>query len=501
VQQPTPRAADLEIRHLANFVVTEVVRARGLLAQQAPPHERLERVEQLVFGRLHDGEQAFEIEPPAEHRRDVEHRARLRGHVLQPRAHGRTQRLGQRQPAGRVRGDLAFPQRVQHRRQKERVAVRFALQAACEVRAAVAAEQFARLGEREPRKRDVPRVRLAAQARDEICQPRATVELLVPVRVQREYGQAPGLATEVVEELRTRVVGPLQIVDDDEQVAGRRRELQQLHDRTEEPRLARFWQIRREHRHRGAVRDLGHECCDLGERHGRQLLQRALRGQRKRLRDDVDRGLIRHRGFDFVAVGGERRGPTRPRLPRQLAHEPALADAGLALDERHVAAAGAYAGEQPHEHVALLAPSDETPGFSLLRRLGRERRFVDDEVLGRAQGAGHLEKRIALVRRNREPVGEPLGEPPRRATLVGLDLADREVRARDSLRELLLRQVERLAPPLQPVAERCRPIIHGVALPPAEPRETGAYSRDPFSQGLLCPDSGGFLSRCLSRSA
>ena len=143
------------------------------------------RAQQLVLRRLHHGEQALEVEAPAEHGRDVERRARFRGHVREPRAHRRAQRLGQRQLAGRVAGDLAFAQRVQHRREEERIAVGLAMQARGELRAAVAREQLLRVGEPQPRERHVPRVRLAPQARDEIGQARAAVELLVAIRVQR----------------------------------------------------------------------------------------------------------------------------------------------------------------------------------------------------------------------------------------------------------------------------------------------------------------------------
>jgi hypothetical protein len=237
----------------------KVVRACAFLAQQAPAHEHIERAEQRVLGNVHHGEQAFEIEPPAEHGRNVEHRARFGGHVLQPRTHRRTQRFGQRQPARGVRGDLAFAQRVQHRREEERVAVRFALQSRGELRAAVASKQLPGFGEREPRECDVARVRLAPQARDEIREARAAVEILVPVSVQREDRQARGLAAEIVEELRARIVGPLQVVYDDEQLTGLCRQHEKLHDRTEQAGLARFGQVRREHRHRGAL-------CDLGRR-------------------------------------------------------------------------------------------------------------------------------------------------------------------------------------------------------------------------------------------
>ena len=65
--------------------------------------------------------------------------------------------------------------------------------------------------------------------------------------------------------------------------------------------------------------------------------------------------------------------------------------------------------EQTYEHVALSAAPDERARFGLLAAVRREGRLVDDEVVDRAQRAGRLQERIALVRRDREPVGEALG--------------------------------------------------------------------------------------------
>ena len=63
----------------------------------------------------------------------------------------------------------------------------------------------------------------------------------------RQHGQARRLAREVVEKLRARVVGPLQIVDDHEELPRGREHLEQLSDRAEEARLACLGKIGREH--------------------------------------------------------------------------------------------------------------------------------------------------------------------------------------------------------------------------------------------------------------
>ena len=144
-----------------------------------------------------------------------------------------------------------------------------------------------------------------------------------------------------MEELRARVVGPLQVVDDHEELPRGRERLEQLNDRAEEARLARLGKIGRQHGHRHALRHGRHERRDLRERHGRQLVQRRGRRELERLRHEVDHGLIRHRRLDLVAIRRERRRSARARLARELAREPALADSGLAFDERHVTGAGA----------------------------------------------------------------------------------------------------------------------------------------------------------------
>ena len=138
---------------------------------------------------------------------------------------------------------------------------------------------------------------------------------------------------------------------------------------------------------------------------------------------------------------------------RELASEPALADSRLPLDERHAAGAGLETRKQSNEQVDLFAAPDERAGFRVLDAVRRQRRLVERQAIDRAQRARRFEERVTLVRRNREPLGQPFGKPPRRPALVSLDFSDREVRAGDALRELLLRQVERLAAELKEASE------------------------------------------------
>jgi hypothetical protein len=67
-----------------------------------------------------------------------------------------------------------------------------------------------------------------------------------------------------------------------------------------------------------------------------------------------------------------------------------------------------------------------------------------------------LDKRHALALVEDELLGQFLGKLARRSSRVGFDLLNEIKRAADSLREFGLGQVERFAPPPQPVAERVR---------------------------------------------
>ncbi len=95
VQQAPPRAADVAVHHLAQLVVAEVVDAAfGLLAQQAPPDQRLHRVQQLRLALAADLQQRVEIEMPAQHRGRLQHRTQGLRHMGQAHAHRGAQASG-----------------------------------------------------------------------------------------------------------------------------------------------------------------------------------------------------------------------------------------------------------------------------------------------------------------------------------------------------------------------------------------------------------------------
>ncbi len=72
---------------------------------------------------------------------------------------------------------------------------------------------------------------------------------------------------------------------------------------------------------------------------------------------------------------------------------------------------------------------------------------VQSQTVRGVQRACRIEEIAPLLLGYGERHGEPFSEPPRGATLVGLDLSDGETRAADPLGERLLGEIQRLAPP------------------------------------------------------
>ena len=85
---------------------------------------------------------------------------------------------------------------------------------------------------------------------------------------------------------------------------------------------------------------------------------------------------------------------------------------------------------------------------------------VQSQTVRGVQRTCRIEEIAPLLLGYGERRGEPFSEPPRGATLVGLDLSDGEARAADPLGERLLGEIQRLAAPPQPVAKRMCPVLH-----------------------------------------
>src|SRR5262249_35027326 len=90
-----------------------------------------------------------------------------------------------------------------------------------------------------------------------------------------------------------------------------------------------------------------------------------------------------------------------------------------------------------------------------------------------------LHKRLALLRRELQAVGQPRGQLFGRPALVGLNETDGHHRAANLWGQLFAGQVERSAAPPHPGAER-EQLTHGLLQ--AAVRHTAAYMRSPELQ-------------------
>ncbi|MES2226651.1 MAG: hypothetical protein V4540_02635 [Pseudomonadota bacterium] len=163
-------------------------------------------------------------------------------------------------------------------------------------------------------------------------------------------------------------------------------------------------------------------------------------------------------------------------MTRHFAQQPALADAGLALDQHGVAGSGRESIDESGEKSQFLASADEGHGLGrgAEGRLGRGmvccrwrrralaragRHGIEPQTARAMHCTCRIEENGSLRLGDGQRCGEPFSEPPGRTPLVGLDLADREDRTGDTLGKRLLRQIQGLAAPPQPVAERMRPVL------------------------------------------
>jgi hypothetical protein len=91
---------------------------------------------------------------------------------------------------------------------------------------------------------------------------------------------------------------------------------------------------------------------------------------------------------------------------------------------------------------------------------GVDRRGVHSQPVSGVQRTCRGQEITPLLFGNGKRRGEPFSETPRGASLVGLDLSDGESRAANTLGEGLLGEIQRFAPPPQPVAKRMCPVLH-----------------------------------------
>ena len=313
-------------------------------------------------------------------------------------------------------------------------------------------------------------MRFTAQALHQAGETFIVAQLVVPIGTGEEHRPARNLARQKMQEAQAGVVGPLNVVDHDNQLPVLSQRFEELHQRMEQARLACLGEVRRQ---RQQVKQAGghgwHQRGDLGQQDRCNLAQPRLGRGGARLRGEIDDRLVRYRALDLVAVRDQHRQGSLARITGHLKHQPALADAGLAFDQYHLTAAPREPGDQAKKlSVFVVAPDegglqitcrrDSIAGACDAHDLDWQR--IKRQAVGSLQGAGGLQKRRPLMRGYGELLCQALRQAPGRPAFLGFDLFDGGLRTTDFLRQRVLRQIERFAPAPQPVAERVALLNH-----------------------------------------
>ena len=295
-------------RGLPEQVVREP-RPVGRTDQDPGPHRFLDQRPDVVPGRQHPAEH-LRPDPRPAHRR---HRDQFRARGGQP-----GQPPLQRVPHGhRRRRRGAEPGELPD---EERVAAGTPVQPRRQLR-------VGRLpGDRGDDRRHAGRVE-PGQRQHGAAVGRRPRQLGVPVGAEQQHPGVPQVGGGELDQPQRRLVGPLQVVDDQDQRAARGQPGERRHDRLgqPEPRISR--------RHRRGRRRCRGPLDQVG---GRPQLGARSPGRPQQL---DPRPVRRHRR-PVPADRGQHQRPALAGLPGQLAEQRALADARLAGDEHQPAVAG-----------------------------------------------------------------------------------------------------------------------------------------------------------------
>ena len=192
-------------------------------------------------------------------------------------------------------------------------------------------------------------------------------------RDEREDRQVDDPRREELEQVHARGVGPVRVVEDEEQRLPARRPCKQP-DRLLVEAEARVALGRRPLARR---RQLRQELGELGRVEQEPVLLREQSGRRPQ---DRQPGPERRRALALEAGAEEEGAAAGDRLPPRLERQPALPDSRLALDEHDAAVPGDRRLQRLHERAELTAAAGERRAAGvdadrlLLRRLDRRRR-------------------------------------------------------------------------------------------------------------------------------
>jgi hypothetical protein len=188
------------------------------------------------------------------------------------------------------------------------------------------------------------------------------VHLGVPVDAHHHH-QQPGtlqLPAREPQQGQRRRVGPVQIVQHQQQRPAGRRRPQEPGEAVEQPEAGRLRLDRRRRRQvRQARADGRHDLGDVGGAGAHLLAQRRRVGGLDVGADHLDPRPERGRALPLPAAAPQHQGTTRSRLGRQLLGQPGLADAGLAGHQHHPAPAGKGGVQVGGERGQLGLAADE----------------------------------------------------------------------------------------------------------------------------------------------
>jgi hypothetical protein len=181
---------------------------------------------------------------------------------------------------------------------------------------------------------------LAVPGVDRLGQRVGAVELGVAIAAEDQQALAGREAHQVVEQAERGLVGPLQVVDEEEEAARLAEVEEAAGDAVEEAEaLLGGGQIRAFGEGADAAFELGREAGELGAGVADGLAQLVVRGGVDPQAEGLDEGQVGGGGLELVAAAGEHRAAGDASVVDQLAGEPGLAGAGLAGDQDHAAAA------------------------------------------------------------------------------------------------------------------------------------------------------------------
>jgi hypothetical protein len=166
------------------------------------------------------------------------------------------------------------------------------------------------------------------------------------------------VAHEEAQQVARRAVGPVQVLDDQQHGRHAPEPHERAEQQLEQPRLPEAGGLRRRRLDLAEVRHEARQLPARGTEHLDQVVGIELRGQRPQRADDR---RVRQLGVaDLDAVPEQHDHAVLARLLRDLADEPALADARLARDQDARGLAGRGGGDRGTQHLELTFPSHQS---------------------------------------------------------------------------------------------------------------------------------------------